>query len=216
MKKFINILAVMAAVILLLPSFGSATLLYDVTTDFTVVAAPGFEALVNDGDVGATVRSVVNFTGTSYEYLYEVTNVDFVRTTFGGVSNIVSFSFPVLVPLETLIEPTGISASPGDVTSGDPRGEVITYTFAPTIGQGVITAQFGFTSIFAPSLTPSGENGSFMEDSFGHGIGQNYSGLGMALPDPNTNPVPEPGTLLLLGSGLLSAAGLRRWRKNKV
>ena len=76
---------------------------------------------------------------------------------------------------------------------------------------------FGFTSVFGPAPLEAPNPHVVMLDTLGEAQGGLYTGIVLPEADPNiVGPVPEPGTLILVGTGLLGLAGFRRWRKKRV
>jgi hypothetical protein len=97
------------------------------------------------------------------------------------------------------------SPTPPPIGGGDVQN--ITPTTAPGTGSLEAPAPGGSNG-FTPGGTTAGASGSTNTGTAGTGA----SGLGGGNP-PGGSPVPEPGTMLLVGTGLAGAAFMRRRRQ---
>lgn len=164
-----------------------------------------------------------------YEYYFENTGMAPIGEDGNGdpiLSAVGQVDFLVAAPLQTVTAPDDVSFIPTTIT--DPTdlsyGTVLSFIFDPGIGGGEtspISPIFGFTSIWGPTLIDADHPFypyNIMYDSSGQAQGTLYSDWVGPVPDENYfgDPVPEPGTLILVGTGLLGLAGFRRWRKKRV
>jgi len=104
----------------------------------------------------------------------------------------------------------------GHQTSGDSQADdniLFNFAGAQTVA---INAQFN-ASVLAPFAVLSGTGqmgGTFIAAQIGQtGEVHNDEFTGTLPGDPRTSVTPEPGTLLLLGTGIMSMAGMLRLRK---
>lgn len=190
-----------------------------VTADFEALSAQTFQTLSNS--VSSTIPVGVTFSsvfGTSDDLFVAPAN-------FSGNTAIASASLFA----STFGNPLIVSFSPNVTAVGS---DVISYTFGvPTSAISIaVRNQNGTTSTY--SVTPLAGSSSFFGviatggDSiasieydpitgFTAGVDDFRFGTAQATTVPEATPVPEPASMLLLGTGLLGA-GVRRWRQRKA
>jgi PEP-CTERM motif-containing protein len=104
----------------------------------------------------------------------------------------------------------------GNGTNGVPNGTIFDGTFSGTATWLMIPLADGSTNyvLTGPIADSNGHVGATTQITLNTGKGF-FSGIGLSSGDTNLSAVPEPGTLGLLGTGLVGVAGLMR-RKMRI
>jgi hypothetical protein len=199
------------------------------TTIFFVLAGVSFADLIAwdyrfvytnpiSGDVGARVYLDVEQVSDLYTYTYQVENVNFDPDGSGADSPIYQFLLPVTMPVVL-----GHAAHPDSHVGVD-------LTTASVDGVSYVQVDFDFPGLLSPDYYP----GYALSDPFyiqstvgwdwGNSIltdGESANLLVLSNLDTtgggnDTNPVPEPATLLLVGIGALGLGGYRRFKSRRA
>ena len=104
----------------------------------------------------------------------------------------------------------------GNGINGVPTGTIFDGTFSDTATWMMVPLANGSTNyiLSGPISDSSGHVGATTQITLNTGKGF-FSGIGLSSGDTNLSAVPEPGTLGLLGTGLVGVAGLMR-RKLRI
>jgi hypothetical protein len=225
MKRFIFILMVFTMGIFIsgiVPS-ANATLTLTLTsgvTSVTVVDGDADGVVTYNGALGSTVWSVNVTTGISYPTIGGPTSSEMdlnsvnVSSSGGGtliLELVNSFDLPILAPNFTLLgEIGGTTQGTLDFTKTfEARNAILGTIYLGPFGPGAFS---GSKTILVPATSPF-----MMRDvvTITHTKGGQVTSFDAR---NEASPVPEPGTLLLLGAGLVGIAGytkvkLRRRKK---
>jgi hypothetical protein len=158
------------------------------------------------GAVQGTFLSAVYQLGAFYDFYYQVV-VSSATPVTGVISSVSAFPFPAAVTTDatyrTVAVPDFVAPTAGVIPNFAFRdfGGTVTFAFLNTIGVGENSAIMVLRT-----------NSPF----FGTGVG-GVSGAGgdTAATFAPVAPIPEPGSLLLLGSGLAALASMARLRQRK-
>jgi hypothetical protein len=182
-----------------------------------------------DGSVGASVYLWTEMSGDLYKYTYQVENKDFDPDGLGADSGIFVFLLPITKPLEEYAAmadtgevPVGLSLASADGVDylqvdflGDaglvgPTMEPLLIDAGYIAGPSGISDKFYIVSKFGPefgnAVLTDGESANILV----------LSNLDVDGGGNDTNPVPEPATLLLLGMGALGLEGFRRLKSRRA
>lgn len=168
---------------------------------FTTQASTGPQGFNSAGDVGNVEEWVGNYTGNPFGANDETFVLQFTVTS-GEIQSITATSFAGFsVNVGQTAACNFCLANPGTNSATDalrsPDGSVVKFLF----GTGVIAGKSSFDVIINTNATAYATTGTMsVQDG---GTGGPYNAFSPAT-------VPEPGTFGLLGSGLLSLAGLAR------
>jgi Cohesin domain/PEP-CTERM motif len=146
----------------------------------------------------------------------------FLDVNITGVTDLFSFSFdlsydPALLAVNEVVEGGFLPSAGGTFFSaGDPPAggsvtnifDVLLGAFPGVDGDGTL-ARINFTALAAGVSTVSLSN-LFMLDSTVSGISASTLDASVTASVPTASPIPEPGTMVLVGSGLLAAWRGRR------
>jgi Cohesin domain/PEP-CTERM motif len=145
----------------------------------------------------------------------------FLDVNITGVTDLFSFSFdlaydPALLAVNEIVEGGFLQSAGTFFSAGDPpAGGSVTNIFDVVLGavSGVdgdgTLARINFTALAAGTSTVSLSN-LFMLDSTISGISASTLDGSVTASVPTASPIPEPGTMVLVGTGLLAAWRGRR------
>lgn len=181
-------------------------------------AAVFADSSVDFSGVGGTLSGMSGGLTLSGTGLFQVTGLNGMGTVTGSLGS-VSLSTGIL--MSSVLNANGSLKSAtfasggtlivtGNGTNGIPSGVVFTGTFtgSPTLtqfGNGYVLA-----GSFTGTLNGTQETGTFAVVTEGAGHKGYMGSIGVGSVDINMSPVPEPGTITLLGTGLIGLAGAVR------
>lgn len=197
----------------------------------------------NPGPIGVPpvpAGPAFNFNPNNYTYLYQVSNTGAAATITGfdfkpGVTGttIGTFANPALrldfLNNGSVVNATGnnlqgagsfglaATPNPNIVGAGTNQlsllpGNRLGWVFSG-LTPGNTSPVFGFQSPFSPS-TPGGLGGGVISGSLPNGVPLTNSIFGIPGAEKSVSGAPEPGTVLLIGSGLVGLVGLRRKQRS--
>jgi hypothetical protein len=226
MKKTVKILCLATAMFLVLSGVSFATpIAADYIFDYYNLSTPSNP--LGNGVLGAKVYLDVTTTADGFnKYIYQIQNVAY--DPLGNGPNVIHYFYlPITMPLEGL----GWEAHPGDthtkgtleqldlavdqlkvsfsfeLVSKDSNPPIPNYPEDPTFSNPFyIISKYALGDLTTAQIWNGGEIGDVLVFSNTGAIGGNN----------DTNPVPEPATLLLVGMGALGLEGVRRLRARRA
>jgi hypothetical protein len=210
----------MLVLLLVFPAAASATAFtFEYDTEFSGAfdpagPTPWLEATFDDQDSPGTVLlylETTNLVGVEFvRELYFNLNPDLDPQTLG---------FNVIDASDVI----GGSVSYGAdqfQADGDGRYDIMfSFNANDFTGREELIFQFSLANLVADDFyflsAPAGGNGPFLSAAHVQGIGDAGQNSGWIAPVGETEPVPEPATMLLLGSGLIGMAGFGRKKFKK-
>ena len=176
----------------------------------TAMASPIFYDVEDNGDGQWTYHYTVgNETGESIDWFtiffdFDLYSMDLVSGPFGEEVDPATYDGPA--DWDLLVAP------PDGLFPGDPDNQPGFYdgfAFGAPVGPGELLGGFSITFNWLGTGAP----GSQPFTLFGDNLPFDLNGYTLFTQPLNAHAVPEPGTLTLLGAGLLGLMGVRRRRK---
>jgi hypothetical protein len=221
MKKFLKCFLLGGLILLTAAGMSFA---YTITWDYS------FDFLNADGSTGAVVYlDIVNpdgfdvsdafYSATDYTYIYAVANTGFDPESDnapGVYAAIHAFNLPVVASSVTDFGTFG-PVDAGNMNLFSDFDLMVVSWPLPMPGTPISEIAYGNTSdpFFIQSTFEPGEALAELMNSGESATGEVFTALITPGGGSGTNPVPEPGTLLLLGTGLVATGGIRHLRAKR-